>query len=109
MVDTIVMANLGYWQMKVSPGVWYLQLASGRSSEIYVLREDGNGSHEKPLSKHITINDLRGKVVRLEVLKKKGKENEILLVSDDNDNAQDKKVSACYFGCKLLSRFHFKE
>ncbi|KAG6709705.1 hypothetical protein I3842_06G146800 [Carya illinoinensis] len=91
LVDTIVMANLGYWQMKVSPGVWYLQLASGRSSELYVLREDGDGSQEKPLSKHITINDLRGKVVRLEVLKKKGKENEILLVSDDNDGALDRK------------------
>lgn len=86
LVDTIVMANLGYWQMKVSPGVWYLQLAPGRSSDLYVLKEDGGGSLDKILSKRITINDLRGKVVHLEVAKKKGMEHEKLLVSSDDDN-----------------------
>ncbi|KAK1548954.1 hypothetical protein Q3G72_001893 [Acer saccharum] len=86
LVDTLVMANLGYWQMKVFPGVWYLQLAPGRSSELYVLKEDGDASQGKSLSKRITINDLRGKVVHLEVMKKKSKEQEKLLVSADDDN-----------------------
>ncbi|KDO50108.1 hypothetical protein CISIN_1g000334mg [Citrus sinensis] len=86
LVDTLVMANLGYWQMKVSPGVWYLQLAPGRSSELYVLKEDGNVNEDRSLSKRITINDLRGKVVHMEVVKKKGKENEKLLVSSDEDS-----------------------
>lgn len=86
LVDTLVMANLGYWQMKVSPGVWYLQLAPGRSSELYVLKEDGNANEDRSLSKRITINDLRGKVVHMEVVKKKGKENEKLLVSSDEDS-----------------------
>ncbi|XP_044490237.1 UDP-glucose:glycoprotein glucosyltransferase isoform X2 [Mangifera indica] len=92
LVDTLVMANLGYWQMKVSPGVWHLQLAPGRSSELYVLKEDGDASQGKSLSKRITINDLRGKVVHMEVVKKKGKEHEKLLVSDD-DHSQEKKGS----------------
>lgn len=85
--------------MKVSPGVWYLQLASGRSSELYVLKDNGDGSGSKTFSKRITINDLRGKVVHLEVAKKKGKEHEKLLVSDVEDNTQDnKEVSAsCYY------------
>ncbi|XP_065869567.1 UDP-glucose:glycoprotein glucosyltransferase isoform X2 [Euphorbia lathyris] len=91
LVDTIVMANLGYWQMKVSPGVWYLQLAPGRSSELYVLKEDGAESLEKLLSKRITIYDLRGKVVHLEVAKKKGKEHEKLLISSDDSNHSDGK------------------
>ncbi|KAJ4717311.1 UDP-glucose:glycoprotein glucosyltransferase-like [Melia azedarach] len=91
LVDTLVMANLGYWQMKVSPGVWYLQLAPGRSSELYVLKEDGDASEEKSFSKRITMNDLRGKVVRLEVLKKKGKEQEKLLVSSDDDSDSHEK------------------
>ncbi|KAA8545514.1 hypothetical protein F0562_020298 [Nyssa sinensis] len=85
LVDTLVMANLGYWQMKVSPGVWYLQLAPGRSSELYVLKEDGDGNQDMPLAKRITINDLRGKLVHLEVVKKKGMEHEKLLVSSDDD------------------------
>ncbi|KAF9602136.1 hypothetical protein IFM89_025181 [Coptis chinensis] len=84
LVDTLVMANLGYWQMKVSPGVWYLQLAPGRSSDLYVLKENGNVSQVVQFSKRITINDLRGKLVHLEVVKKKGKEHEQLLSSDDD-------------------------
>lgn len=92
MVDTLVMANLGYWQMKVFPGVWYLQLAPGRSSELYILKEEGDGSQEGSLSKRITINDLRGKLVHLEAVKKKGKEHEKLLVSSGDDNySQEKK------------------
>lgn len=91
LVDTIVMANLGYWQMKVSPGVWYLQLAPGRSSELYVLKDDGDGSQENQFSKRITISDLRGKVVHLEVVKKKGKEHDKLLVPDDDDNSEEEK------------------
>ncbi|KAI4342257.1 hypothetical protein MLD38_026900 [Melastoma candidum] len=91
LVDTLVMANLGYWQMKVSPGVWYLQLAPGRSSELYHLMENVGASESGPSSKRITINDLRGKVVYLEVHKKKGKEHESLLAStNDNDQSREK-------------------
>jgi UDP-glucose:glycoprotein glucosyltransferase len=35
MVDTLVMSNLGYFQMKAGPGVWSLRLAPGRSQELY--------------------------------------------------------------------------
>ncbi|XP_047173369.1 UDP-glucose:glycoprotein glucosyltransferase [Vigna umbellata] len=83
--DTIVMANLGYWQIKVSPGVWFLQLAPGRSSELYVLKGGADGIENKQSSKLITINDLRGKVVHMDVVKRKGREHEKLLVSDDEE------------------------
>lgn len=89
LVDTLVMANLGYWQMKASPGVWYLQLAPGRSSELYTLKDEGNGNSFK----RVVINDMRGKVVQLEVMKKKGKEHEKLLVSTDDDESEEAKVS----------------
>ncbi|KAJ4966264.1 hypothetical protein NE237_018113 [Protea cynaroides] len=85
-VDTIVMANLGYWQMKVCPGIWYLQLAPGRSSDLYLLKENGVQK-----LKQIIINDLRGKLVRLEVLKKKGKEHEQLLDSSVDDRHAEEK------------------
>ena len=36
--DTVVMQNLGYFQLKApAPGVWPLSLAAGRSSELYSL------------------------------------------------------------------------
>ncbi|XP_068649445.1 UDP-glucose:glycoprotein glucosyltransferase [Aristolochia californica] len=87
MVDTIVMANLGYWQMKMSPGVWYLQLAPGRSSDLYLLKETDGGSDRNLLSKQIILDDLRGKLVHLDVVKKKGMEHEQLLgasISEDH-------------------------
>lgn len=34
-VDTIVMANLGYFQLKANPGAWLLKLRHGRSADIY--------------------------------------------------------------------------
>lgn len=34
-VDTIVMANLGYFQLKANPGAWILRLRQGRSADIY--------------------------------------------------------------------------
>ena len=87
------MENLGYWQMKISPGVWYLQLAPGRSSELYLLKQGGDRSQDKTLSKRIIIDDLRGKVVHMEVEKKNGKEHEKLLVPDgDDDLLENKKV-----------------
>lgn len=94
LVDTLVMANLGYWQMKVAPGVWFLQLAPGRSSELYILKEGDDGSKNKQSSKLITIDGLRGKVVHMEVVKRKGKEYEKLLVSDDEDQQDKKKGSS---------------
>ncbi|GJX20436.1 UDP-glucose:glyco glucosyltransferase isoform X1 [Tanacetum coccineum] len=87
LVDTLVMANLGYWQMKVSPGVWYLQLAPGRSSDLYIL-QDGQEMH---LTKRITIDYLRGKPVHLGVVKKKGKEHERLLIPSDDDDSSRKQ------------------
>ena len=43
--DTLVMNNLGYWQLKAQPGVWSVHLASGsRSAEIFeVLVPSGGG------------------------------------------------------------------
>ncbi|OVA04288.1 Glycosyl transferase [Macleaya cordata] len=104
LVDTLVMANLGYWQMKVSPGVWYLQLAPGRSSDLYLLKENEDGSEILPLSKRITINDLRGKLVHLEVVKKKGKEHEQLLASSDDDSTleENKKGNLKSWNTNLL-------
>jgi len=33
--DTLVMKNLGYYQLKARPGIWHLNLAEGRAQELY--------------------------------------------------------------------------
>lgn len=37
MVDTLVMSNLGYFQLKAAPGMYNLSLAPGRSEELYTV------------------------------------------------------------------------
>lgn len=93
--------------MKVSPGVWYLQLAPGRSSELYVMKEDGEESMNTTLSKRIIIDDLRGKLVHLEVVKRKGKEHEKLLVSSDNDDGYSTEKVSNYICFKCVSCVYF--
>ena len=39
--DTLVMANLGYFQLKASPGIWKLALREGRSSSVYSIQDVG--------------------------------------------------------------------
>lgn len=97
MVDTIVMANLGYWQLKAAPGVWTLALAPGRSTEIYTLSGKEEGTDKGPVSKRIIISDFRGVPIRIDVVKKKGMENErILEIEGDQDDART-KVFTCFF------------
>ncbi|KAH7387951.1 hypothetical protein KP509_16G050200 [Ceratopteris richardii] len=83
-VDTIVMANLGYWQLKAAPGVWTLRLAPGRSSDLYTFHGPGEGEANGPLSRQVVIKDLQGGLLHLEVVKRKGKEQESVLNTNEN-------------------------
>lgn len=42
--DTLVMTNLGYFQLKTLPGVWSLQLAPGRSDELFSIEQASGAS-----------------------------------------------------------------
>ena len=50
-MDTIVMANLGYLQLKSNPGRWFLNLREGRSAELYdiVSHEGSEGEQQQQL------------------------------------------------------------
>jgi UDP-glucose:Glycoprotein Glucosyltransferase len=37
--DTLVMQNLGYFQLQANPGLWQLTLAEGRASELYQIAD----------------------------------------------------------------------
>lgn len=77
------MANLGYWQMKAAPGVWTLQLAPGRSTELYTLEGPGEGTDAGLITKRVVVQDLKGKLVRFEVVKRHGKEDQQMLEVND--------------------------
>ena len=55
--DTIVMANLGYFQLKAAPGYWDLKLRSGPSADIYKIdsHSNTNGQSSDGQSVKITL------------------------------------------------------
>ncbi|XP_014811121.1 PREDICTED: UDP-glucose:glycoprotein glucosyltransferase 2 [Calidris pugnax] len=80
MVDTIVMANLGYFQLKANPGAWTLRLRKGRSEEIYqVFSHEGTDSEADLTDVIVVLNNFRSKIIKVQVQKKPDKVNEDLL------------------------------
>ncbi|XP_063160721.1 UDP-glucose:glycoprotein glucosyltransferase 2 [Candoia aspera] len=79
-VDTIVMANLGYFQLKANPGAWILRLREGRSEEIYqIFKHEGADSSEGQEEVIVVLNSFRSKIIRIQVQKKPDSDNEDLL------------------------------
>lgn len=85
MTDTIVMANLGYFQLKANPGVWLLSLREGRSQEIYELESVGNDGWNSPSIEEsgnsIDLLTFEGATIYPRVRKYKGKEREDVLAT----------------------------
>ncbi|KAF7667781.1 hypothetical protein LDENG_00047960 [Lucifuga dentata] len=80
MYDTIVMANLGYFQLKANPGAWTLRLRKGRSEDIYqILTHDGTDSPADAGDVIVVLNSFHSKIIKVRVQKKAEKINEDLL------------------------------
>ncbi|XP_028446452.1 UDP-glucose:glycoprotein glucosyltransferase 2 isoform X2 [Perca flavescens] len=86
MYDTIVMANLGYFQLKANPGAWILRLRKGRSEDIYqILTHDGTDSPADAGDVIVVLNSFHSKIIKVRVQKKAEKINEDLL-SENSEN-----------------------
>uniref|UniRef100_A0A3B4ZI65 UDP-glucose ceramide glucosyltransferase-like 1 n=1 Tax=Stegastes partitus TaxID=144197 RepID=A0A3B4ZI65_9TELE len=86
MYDTIVMANLGYFQLKANPGAWILRLRKGRSEEIYqILTHDGTDSPAEAGDVIVVLNSFHSKIIKVRVQKKAEKISEDLL-SESNES-----------------------
>ena len=80
--DTIIMANLGYFQFKANPGYWNLKLQPGRSSEIFTIDSAGQlGYNPVPgdESTEITLMSFQGKTLYPRMSRKPGMETEDVL------------------------------
>ncbi|RIB10779.1 Glycosyltransferase Family 24 protein [Gigaspora rosea] len=90
MVDTIVMANLGYFQLKANPGVWTLQLREGKSKEIYdILSVGSEGWFSRNVNEtgyEIVLNSFEGPIIYPRFVRKPGKEN-VNIKDDENDDS----------------------
>ncbi|KAM7540782.1 hypothetical protein Aperf_G00000023124 [Anoplocephala perfoliata] len=69
--DTIVMANLGYFQLKANPGAWHLNLRKGPSREIYnIIGHEYADSPPGAPYLIAVIDSFRPKIIRVDVQKK---------------------------------------
>ena len=94
--DTIVMANLGYFQLKANPGAWILNLRDGASSDIYSISSHENAEKLEGGSKDdvvVVIDSFKTKVVKVKVAKKPGKENEDVLGGSNDEGKGYRSVS----------------
>ncbi|RDL31779.1 Uncharacterized protein BP5553_09181 [Venustampulla echinocandica] len=80
--DTIIMANLGYFQFKATPGFYKIDLQQGRSSEIFKI--DSIGSHGwSPVpgdeSTEVVLMSFQGATLYPRLSRKPGMEDEDVL------------------------------
>ncbi|XP_076685306.1 UDP-glucose-glycoprotein glucosyltransferase isoform X3 [Andrena cerasifolii] len=97
MVDTIVMANLGYFQLKANPGEWLLRLRQGRSAEIYDFATvGGQDVIQEGNDVKVVISSLRSHVLKVKVSKKPDKVGVDLLSEDDKSSGLWNSISRTF-------------
>ncbi|KAK6334395.1 hypothetical protein TWF730_003609 [Orbilia blumenaviensis] len=110
MQDTIVMSNLGYFQLKSNPGHWQIRLKPGRSSDVFSIQSLGTTgftaiNNAEDDVQDITLMSLNGVTLFPRLKRNKGYNSvNVLAPLDSADNAADK---AAGFAEGLLSKFGF--
>ncbi|KAF2195512.1 glycosyltransferase family 24 protein [Zopfia rhizophila CBS 207.26] len=85
--DTIIMANLGYFQFKANPGFFRIQLKSGRSQEIFNIDSAGpKGWLPQPgdETSEIVLMSFQGTTLFPRLSRKHGQEDADVLGSDES-------------------------
>ncbi|KAF9870433.1 udp-glucose: glycoprotein glucosyltransferase [Colletotrichum karsti] len=88
--DTIVMANLGYFQFKANPGFYNIQLKQGKSSEIYTIDSIGaKGWTPVPGDEgtEVVLMDFQGTTLYPRLSRKPGQEEADVLAESPEDNS----------------------
>ncbi|KAJ2379417.1 killer toxin resistant protein [Coemansia sp. RSA 2607] len=103
MTDTIVMANLGYLQLKANPGVWQLAIRPGSSAEIYKLDNIGENNWNYQAAKAVgadaedrrpvLVTSFNGATVFPLVSKRVGRENDDVLDDASSDASKQSAAS----------------
>lgn len=105
--DTIIMANLGYFQFKANPGYWKIQLKSGRSSEIFRIDSAGQkGYSPQPgdESTNVALVSFQGKTLYPRLSRQSGREEDDVLEEPSTaGKAMDYLSKAAKFASSMLS------
>ncbi|CAG8951701.1 hypothetical protein HYFRA_00005501 [Hymenoscyphus fraxineus] len=104
--DTIIMANLGYFQFKANPGFYKIDLQEGRSSEIFNVDSIGSlGWSPVPgdESTEVVLMSFQGATLYPRLSRKPGMETEDVLVSNE-DSVMDFVSRGLNFAQGLLGK-----
>ncbi|KAI4906206.1 hypothetical protein J4E90_010789 [Alternaria incomplexa] len=85
--DTIIMANLGYFQFKATPGFYNIQLKSGRSQEVFSLDSAGPISWAPVLgdeTTEIALMSFQGATIFPRLSRKPGHEETDVLAPEES-------------------------
>ncbi|XP_013193155.2 UDP-glucose:glycoprotein glucosyltransferase isoform X2 [Amyelois transitella] len=100
LMDTIVMANLGYFQLKANPGAWILRLRPGRSDEIYeIVSHENTDTPAGSEDIQVLMSSFRSHVIKLRVQKRPDKQHvELLAEGDDNSGGIWNSIASSFGG-----------
>ena len=97
--DTIIMANLGYFQFKANPGFWKMDLLAGKSQEVFEIQSaaasQGYTSEAADESTEIELLDFQGKTLFPRLSRRPGRET---------DDVLDVAVNEPSFGTNYISK-----
>jgi UDP-glucose:glycoprotein glucosyltransferase len=100
LADTLIMANLGYFQFKANPGYYHLDLKSGPSRKIFNLESVGSLGYEAQsgdLNKDVALLSFQGVTLYPRLSRKPGMEEEDVL-----EPSTDKASELVNQGSKLV-------
>eukprot|EP01113_Clastostelium_recurvatum_P008329 TRINITY_DN1391_c0_g1_i1.p1 TRINITY_DN1391_c0_g1~~TRINITY_DN1391_c0_g1_i1.p1 ORF type:complete len:1486 (+),score=528.58 TRINITY_DN1391_c0_g1_i1:428-4885(+) len=84
--DTLVMSNLGYYQLKANPGIWRLRIATGRGTRLFTMQNaqvDQIAEGQAEEYRWVAVTSFLGEWLLLNVVRRPGMEKEQLLLSDE--------------------------
>nr|KAK5437245.1 killer toxin resistant protein [Exophiala xenobiotica] len=108
--DTIIMANLGYFQFKANPGFWHISLKPGRSSKIFNIDSVGpKGYAAQPGDKttSVALLSFQGATLFPRLSRRPGMEEEDVLES--SGGALDYLNKGASYASSALSSLGFKK
>ncbi|KAL5598546.1 hypothetical protein BROUX41_003524 [Berkeleyomyces rouxiae] len=88
--DTIIMANIGYFQFKANPGFYNIQLLPGRSSEIFKIESVGAKGFRPAAGDEgteVCVMSFQGKTLFPRLVRKPGMESVDVLEGGDEDSS----------------------
>ena len=112
LIDTIIMANLGYFQFKTQPGLWKINLKPGRSERIFHIDSVGSqGYYPQPGDDNndVALLSFQGKTIFPRLSRKEGyEEADVLETGPKPGSAMNYLSKGLNFAQSVLSSVNSK-